>query len=167
MLAQLGPAAQGRVLELFCGAGTLSLPLLASGAQALLGVEEAGPSLALLRKSAEEAGLAGPIRPGAEPRLKLLAGDAAQVAASLRASEQGRLDAVLLDPPRTGAPAAVRAAAQLQPKRIVYVSCDVPTLARDTKQLALSGYRLARAQPVDLFPQTAHLEVVALFERAP
>ena len=165
VLKRLGPAAQGRVLELFCGAGSLTLPLLAAGARAVIGVEDAGPSLSLLRKSAEEGGLAAASDPKGEPRLKLIAGDAAQITASLRAVERGRLDAVLLDPPRTGAPAAVRAAAELQAKRIVYVSCDAPTLGRDAKQLGLAGYRLTSAQPLDLFPQTAHFEVVALFER--
>jgi 23S rRNA (uracil1939-C5)-methyltransferase len=165
VLKRLGPAAQGRVLELFCGAGSLTLPLLAAGARAVIGVEDAGPSLSLLRKSAEENGLAAAPDPKSEPRLKLMAGDAAQITASLRAVERGRLDAVLLDPPRTGAPAAVRAAAELQAKRIVYVSCDAPTLGRDAKQLGLAGYRLTSAQPLDLFPQTAHFEVVALFER--
>ena len=170
----LGPAAQGRVLELFCGAGTLTLPLLAAGARAVIGVESAGPALGFLRKSADEANLSGPLpaRSGASsgssgPRLQLIAGDAAQVAASLRVSERGALDAVLLDPPRTGAPAAVRAAAELLAPRIVYVSCDAPTLARDARQLAAAGYQLTRARPIDLFPQTAHFETVALFERLP
>jgi 23S rRNA (uracil1939-C5)-methyltransferase len=157
-LDALGPAAQGRVLELFCGAGTLTLPVLAAGAREVVGIESAAASLDLLRRSAEEARLG--------QRLKLLAGDAAQLAASLRATERGRFDAVLLDPPRTGAPAAVRAAAELQAPRIVYVSCDAPTLGRDTKSLAQAGYRLVRAHPIDLFPQTAHFEVVAEFTRA-
>lgn len=155
VLEALGDAAQGRVLELFCGAGTLTLPLLAR-ANAVLGVESAGPALALLRKSADEAGLSG--------RLRLFEGDAAKVARSLLAQEEGRLDAVLLDPPRTGALEAVRAAAALRPRRIVYVSCDAPTLGRDAKELARQGYVLERAVPLDLFPQTAHLEVVARFE---
>jgi 23S rRNA (uracil1939-C5)-methyltransferase len=76
-----------------------------------------------------------------------------------------QIDAVLLDPPRTGAADAVRALATLRPPRVVYVSCDAPTLARDAKLLAQSGYRLARAVPLDLFPQTAHFEVVATFLR--
>ena len=166
-LDALGPAAQGRVLELFCGAGTLTLPLLAAGAREVVGVEFAAGSLELLRRSADEATGVGPAageRLGT--RLQLLAGDAAQLAASLRATERGRFDAVLLDPPRTGASAAVRATAELQARRIVYVSCDAPTLGRDAKALAQAGYRLVRAQPIDLFPQTAHFEIVAEFELA-
>ena len=55
--------------------------------------------------------------------------------------------------------------ATLRPPRIAYVSCDAPTLARDTKLLSAAGYRLCWTQPLDLFPQTAHFEVVARFER--
>jgi len=138
------------VLELFCGSGTLTLPLLGD-ARRITAVENAGPSLALLRRSADDAGLA----------VKLVAGDAADV---VRAFD-GPLDAVLLDPPRTGAAAAVRALGSLGAPRVVYVSCDAPTLARDSRILAQAGYRLVRAAPLDLFPQTAHFEVVATFTR--
>jgi 23S rRNA (uracil1939-C5)-methyltransferase len=139
----------GRVLELYCGSGTLTLPLL-DGRQ-VTAAESAGPSLSLLRRSADEAGLA----------VKLVAGDAAQIAASL----PGPFDAALLDPPRTGAAAAVQALAASKMLRIVYVSCDAPTLARDGKLLAQRGFRLVEATPLDLFPQTAHFEMVALFAR--
>lgn len=146
--AALGDAP--RVLELFCGSGTLTLPLLGPGRQ-VTAVESAGASLALLRRSADEAGLS----------VKLVAGDAASVAASFT----DPVDAVLLDPPRTGAAEAVRAVASLRPALIVYVSCDAPTLARDGKLLWQAGYRLLKAVPLDLFPQTAHFEVVATFIR--
>jgi 23S rRNA (uracil1939-C5)-methyltransferase len=161
-LEALGEDAEGRVLELFCGTGTLTLPLLAR-ARSVIGVEGSLPALSLLRKSAEEAGLSQ--GGGREPRLRLITGDCAEVARGLVAEEAGKLSAVLLDPPRTGAAQAVRAAAALGAPRIVYVSCDAPTLGRDAKELARQGYRLARAVPLDLFPQTAHLEVVATFLR--
>lgn len=150
VLEALGDAE--RVLELFCGAGTLTLPLLARGAR-VTGVEFAGPALALLRKSADEL--------GAADRLRLIAGDAAKVAHEAFAGA----DAVLLDPPRTGAAALMPVLARLRPQRIVYVSCDAPTLGRDAKALIEAGYRLLRAVPFDLFPQTAHFEVVATFVR--
>ncbi len=67
---------------------------------------------------------------------------------------------VLLDPPRAGAAACVPALLRLRPRRIVYVSCDPATLARDVRALSAGGYRLSRAVPLDLFPQTAHVETV-------
>ena len=150
-LAALGEAVSGRVLELFCGCGTLTLPLLLR-AQSVVGVESAGPSLQLLRRSADEMA-------GASSKLRLVAGDAAEVLHGL----PGPFDAALLDPPRTGAAEAVRALASLGIPRIAYVSCDAPTLARDAKLLREAGYRLVSAHPLDLFPQTAHFEVVASF----
>ena len=152
-LAALGDAASGRVLELFCGSGTLTLPLLGR-ARAVVGVESAGPALQLLRRSADEV-------PGFSSRLRLIAGDAAAVVRGL----DEPFDAALLDPPRTGAAQAVRALANLRVPRIAYVSCEVPTLARDAKLLREAGYRLLSAQPLDLFPQTAAFEVVATFAR--
>jgi 23S rRNA (uracil1939-C5)-methyltransferase len=148
--AALALGSARHVLELFCGSGTLTLPLLGEDRR-ITAVENAGPSLALLRRSADEAGLA----------VKLVAGDAAAV---VRAFD-GPLDAVLLDPPRTGAADAVRALASLGAPSVVYVSCDAPTLARDGRILAQAGYRLLRAAPLDLFPQTAHFEVVATFTK--
>ena len=142
--AAIGDA--GSVLELFCGSGTLTLPLL--GKHEVTAVDTAGPALALLRRSADEAKLP----------VKLIAGDAAEIAARYTGSPE----CVLLDPPRTGAAETMKALQTLKPKRVVYVSCDAPTLARDAKLL---GYRLLKAQPLDLFPQTAHFEIVATLER--
>ncbi|HZR09387.1 MAG TPA: methyltransferase domain-containing protein, partial [Myxococcales bacterium] len=138
------------VLELYCGSGSLTLPLLGGGRR-VTAAESSALSLSLLRRSADEAGL----------QVKLIAADAAEVARTFDAP----VDAVLLDPPRTGAADTIRALEALRPPRVVYVSCDAPTLARDGKLLAQSGYRLDRAVPLDLFPQTAHFEVVATFVR--
>lgn len=152
----LGPRVQGRVLELFCGAGTLTMPLLEAGAT-VLGVEFAGPALQLLRATADEAGLSRPLR--------VVAGDAGAIVQELaRAGET--FDAVVLDPPRTGAAETVKALAALGVGHLVYVSCAPITLARDARLLAARGWRLVWARPLELFPQTAHVEVVAAFERA-
>jgi 23S rRNA (uracil1939-C5)-methyltransferase len=165
-LDALGQAAEGSVLELFCGSGTLTLPLLAR-ARSVVGVESAGPAVQLLRRSADE--LRG-------APLRLVTGDAARIAGlkwsgdtigmvspgpERRSCEP--FDSALIDPPRTGAADAVRALARRRIPRIAYVSCDAPTLARDAKALASAGYRLLRVQPLDLFPQTAHFETVAAF----
>jgi 23S rRNA (uracil1939-C5)-methyltransferase len=151
-LEALGDASSGRVLELFSGTGTLTLPLL-SHARSVTGVESSAPALQLLRRSADEV-------PAFAGKLRLVAGDAAQVARDARG-----FDAALIDPPRTGAAEAVRALAAARMPVIGYVSCDAPTLARDAKSLTAAGYRLSWTRPLDLFPQTAHFEVVARFER--
>ncbi len=72
-------------------------------------------------------------------------------------------DLALVDPPRSGLhPEVLAALGRAKPRAIAYVSCDPPTLARDVKKLATAGYRLEAAWPVDLFPQTWHVETVAL-----
>ena len=73
----------------------------------------------------------------------------------------GRIDAVILDPPRTGAADAVPAIIRMETPKVIYVSCDPATLARDLKQLLASGYRLDRVTAFDMFPQTHHVEIVA------
>jgi 23S rRNA (uracil1939-C5)-methyltransferase len=76
-------------------------------------------------------------------------------------------DAAVVDPPRTGIrPDALDRLLRLAPRRIVYVSCDPATLARDARLLTQAGYALIDAQPVDMFPQTYHVETVAAFTRA-
>ena len=87
----------------------------------------------------------------------------AGVAEALATLAPGSIDTVVLDPPRAGAADAVPGVAALRPGRIVYVSCDPATLARDARALTERGWRLARVQPVDLFPQTYHVESVAEF----
>jgi 23S rRNA (uracil1939-C5)-methyltransferase len=100
------------------------------------------------------------------PAVELRCGDAAPLLAAAAAAGE-RFDRCLLDPPRTGARELLEPLAAIGPERIVYVSCDPATLGRDLDDLAGRGYRALWARPVDLMPQTAHIEVVAVLERDP
>lgn len=136
-----------RVLDLFCGAGNLSLPLARAGI-AVTGVDANAGAIADARASAAA---------GAIPGTRF------EPVEALRFLRQQGLDAaelVILDPPRTGAAAEISQLARLRPARIVYVSCDPATLARDVAVLARAGYTVDRVQPLDLFPQTPHVETV-------
>ena len=141
------------VADLYAGGGTFSLALAKAGAD-VVAVESAGSSVRDLRRNAERAGVADAI--------EVVGGDAAR-----ELPELGELDALIVDPPRAGladgVPESIVAAG---PERLVYVSCDPATLARDIARLEALGYTLQAAQPVDLFPQTYHCETVTLLTRA-
>ncbi len=152
---QAAPTLGDTVVDLYAGVGTLSL-FLARSCGAVEAVEEVSPAVADGRRNAA-ANRAGNLRfhlGRAEDVLPAL------VRAGLRP------DVVVLDPPRKGAaPEVLAALAAAAPRRAVYVSCNPATLARDVEALAAGGYRLAVVQPVDMFPQTAHIECSALLER--
>jgi 23S rRNA (uracil1939-C5)-methyltransferase len=148
----LASAPAGRpVLDLMAGMGNLSLPLALTGAEVM--AVELDP-LACLNGAfnARRWHLATPF-------LNL---DAAEALGRFR---PGQFQTVILDPPRRGIKELLPRLAGLAPERLVYVSCQPATLARDLKALAQAGYRVARLIPLDLFPQTFHLETVALAER--
>ena len=140
------------VLELFCGAGNFTGPI-AARARSVAAVEAQGPALDLAR-----ADLGG-------GRVRFYAGDALVLGGAL-AREGRRFGAVLLDPPREGMKGLGPLLRDLAAPRAVYVSCDPATFARDLKAVAGVGYRVAEVVPVDMFPQTHHLESAALLERA-
>jgi 23S rRNA (uracil1939-C5)-methyltransferase len=144
------------VLELHCGAGNFTAPL-AARARAVHAVEAQGPALDLAREDLRGAA-----------NVRFYAGDALRVAAAL-ADERGaaapRFGAVLLDPPREGAKGIGKALRALGAPRAVYVSCDPATLARDVRGCVEEGFSVAAVQPVDMFPQTHHVEAVVLLER--
>jgi 23S rRNA (uracil1939-C5)-methyltransferase len=145
--------ATDRVLDLYCGLGNFSLPL-ARHARQVFGVEgEAG----LVARAAGNAHRNG-IDNARFATADLTNGDWSFL--------REQWDVVLLDPPRTGAEAAVAAIDRMQPRRVVYVSCHPGTLARDTKTLVGTGsYRLTNARILDMFPHTHHVEVMAVFDR--
>lgn len=145
------------VVELYCGIGAISLTL-AEQAKQVIGVEVVSQAVEDAKENARRNGLAD--------RTHFECGDAGDLAAKLE--EEGvRPDVVVVDPPRKGlAPEVVDTIARMSPDRVVYVSCDPATLARDVKRFGALGYAPARAEAVDLFPRTAHVETVMLLVRA-
>ena len=143
------------VWDLYAGVGLLSLPLAADGAE-VIAVEGHAPSARWAEENAEAAG--ADVTVEAQP-----VGDFVTAMATPGEVYEAP-DVVVLDPPRTGAGIEVcRDLAALAPATIVYVACDPAALARDAKVLDEHGYRLRRAVPLDLFPMTHHVEVVATF----
>jgi 23S rRNA (uracil1939-C5)-methyltransferase len=144
------PQGNETLLDCFCGVGVFGLRL-AGRVKRVIGVEESGSSIADARVNA--AGVTN---------ATFLHGQAQSVLPSL--SEP--VHTVVLDPPREGCdPSVLKALANLAPRRIVYVSCDPSTLARDVGRLAEAGYVLCEVTPVDMFPQTYHIESVALMTK--
>jgi 23S rRNA (uracil1939-C5)-methyltransferase len=144
-----------RVYDLFCGIGTLSLAL-ARKAGEVWGVEIVPEAIADAERNAELNGIGN---------ARFRAGDARTSMRPL-VEEAGRPDLVVVDPPRAGlSKKIVRRLIEREAPRIVYVSCNPTTLAPNAAQLGEAGYRLRRVQPVDMFPQTPHIECVALLER--
>ena len=144
-----------RVFDLFCGIGTLSL-VMARTAGEVWGIEIVPEAIGDAEANAE----LNRIR-----NARFRDGDARTTIRPLL-EEAGRPDLVVVDPPRAGlSKKVVRRLIECQAKRIVYVSCNPTTLAPNAAQLVEAGYRLRRVQPVDMFPQTPHIECVALLER--
>ncbi len=150
-LALLEPDGE-EVLELFCGAGNFTGPLARRAAQ-VAAVEGQGPAIELAR-----ADLAG-------GNVRFYAGEALALASAL-AREGRRFGAVLLDPPRDGMRGVGPLLRDLCAPRAVYVSCDPATLARDVRAAVAAGFRVTAVQPVDMFPQTHHVEAVVRLDRA-
>ena len=152
-LVWLAPQAGERVLDLFCGLGNFALPLAQRVAE-VVAVEGVATMVARAQQNARSNGL---------ENLHFYQADLSNPLDG--AWMQKGFSAVLLDPPRDGAFAVVKQIAALGAERVLYVSCNPATLARDTAELLKQGYRLKRAGILDMFPQTAHVEAMALFER--
>jgi 23S rRNA (uracil1939-C5)-methyltransferase len=145
-----------RVFDLYCGIGTIGLTMAASAGE-VWGLEIVPEAIVDAERNAERNRienarfLAGSARTGVRPLVE----------------QAGKPDVVLLDPPRPGlSQKIVRRVLECEPKRIVYVSCNPTTLAPNAAQLVEAGYTLRRVRPVDMFPQTPHIECVAEFDRA-
>lgn len=138
------------VIDLYCGAGTITLALASSAAR-VIGVEIVPEAVENAKQNAERNGVTN---------AEFLCADAGQAALTLAA--QGKApDVLVVDPPRKGLDEQTRdAILKMRPPRVVYVSCDPATLARDVKELTAAGYALEKAQAFDLFPRTQHVETV-------
>ena len=144
------------VLDLYCGVGPISL-YLAPAAQLIWGVDESSLSIATAKQNARMNGVSN---------CRFFEGNVAEKVEEAK-RHLPQIDLVILNPPRKGVqPDAMAALVSLQPPRIIYVSCEPMTLARDLDRFTGNGYRVVTMQPFDMFPQTAEVETVALLERA-
>ncbi len=156
-LRLLDAQAGERIADLFCGLGNFTLPIACSGAT-VVGVEGSPALVERGRQSAAANGLADKV----EFAVANLFECTPESMAAL-----GRLDKMLIDPPREGAIEVVKSLGEDGPRRIVYVSCNPATLARDAEVLvAVKGYRFTAAGVVNMFPHTGHVESIAVFDKA-
>ena len=144
------------VWDLYCGIGTISL-FLAKRAKKVYGVEIVPAAIENARRNAQKNGLAN---------TEFFVGRAEEVLPAWYAQNGEHADVIVVDPPRKGCDETLlRTMAEMQPERIVYVSCDSATLARDVRILVGMGYEMQRVQPVDMFPWTVAIETVCMLNR--
>jgi len=158
VLAAVPPEAA--VLDLYAGAGLFALPLARRG-NTVVAVEESRSAVADGTASLRLSRVP-------ESRCRFIAKPVEVALSTGRHSPARHFDAVVLDPPREGCGATVidRVTARLQPARLVYVSCDPESLARDLARITARGYTIDSLQPVDMFPHTPHIETVVVLDRA-
>ena len=156
--------------DLYCGAGTIGLSMLSPGRNArpaqVTGVEIVPEAVACAEQNARLNAEAGRIPPDAAHFFCADAGDAAALFAAADTGAAPAPDIVIIDPPRKGTtPELIRELARRGVPRVVYVSCDPETLARDCALFRASGYAVGEVQPVDMFPRTGHVETVCLLSK--
>ena len=155
-LEYAGLTGEETVLDLYCGIGTISL-FLARKARKVYGVEIIPDAIEDARRNASLNGFTN---------TEFYVGKAEEVLPEKYEKEGVRADVIVVDPPRKGCDETLLSTmVKMQPERIVYVSCDSATLARDLRYLCDNGYELKRVCPADMFPQTVHVETVVLLQR--
>jgi tRNA/tmRNA/rRNA uracil-C5-methylase (TrmA/RlmC/RlmD family) len=141
------------LIDTYCGCGLFSI-LLAPFAGNILGIELNEESIKFARINAEK---------GNMKNVKFIQGDVEKILARRHLLPEGEIDVIILDPPRAGCSKMIlESIASMQPRKIIYVSCNPATQARDIKFLCENGYNLLRLLPFDMFPQTQHIEVLGL-----
>jgi 23S rRNA (uracil1939-C5)-methyltransferase len=156
IVAAVSAAARGvhRLVDLYCGIGTLSLPLVQAGLK-LSAYDRDEAAIAALDRAVRGGGLAGRLLPSVRDLAR----------APLRPTELRGVDAALFDPPRAGAPDQARALAESDLPLVIAVSCNPASFARDAKLLLAGGFRLESVQPIDQFLWSPHVELIAVFRR--
>lgn len=154
-LEYAGLTGKETVIDAYCGTGTISL-FLAKRAKNVIGIEIVEPAIRDAKKNAQDNNV---------KNVEFIVGDATAVMPQLY--KQGiKPDVIVVDPPRVGCtPRVLQTFAAMKPQRIVYVSCYPASLARDLEILGSLGYKTIKIQPVDMFPQTSHIESVVLLQR--
>jgi 23S rRNA (uracil1939-C5)-methyltransferase len=148
----LSPQGDELLLDVYCGVGTFGVSL-ADRVGRVIGIEEDETAVADARFNSQ-----------GTDQVQFLVGRAEELLPAL----DEKVDMAVIDPPREGLhKKALGALLKLAPRRVVYVSCDPATLARDAGRMVRGGYKLSEVQPVDMFPQTYHIEAVALLDLAP
>ncbi len=150
-----------QVLELYCGAGNLTLPL-AYRVHTLIGIEQDRVAVANARENVARLGLSNVefMQTSVHKGLDILLGN--QNPHNQHKHDARGTDTIVLDPPRAGVADIVDRLPRFGAQQIVYISCDPSTLARDLQRLGQHGYRVVSLQPIDLFPQTYHVETIAI-----
>ncbi|WP_432695408.1 23S rRNA (uracil(1939)-C(5))-methyltransferase RlmD [Marinobacterium sp. YM272] len=156
-LEWLAPRATDRVLDLFCGLGNFTLPL-ATRAGRVVGVEGSAEMVSRAKNNAKANGL-----DNAEFFKSDLSADIRE-SVWYQQTRQSGFDLILLDPPRSGAEACVQRLADYGARAVLYISCNPAALVRDTQHMKKAGYRMTRFAVMDMFPHTAHVESMALFQ---
>jgi 23S rRNA (uracil1939-C5)-methyltransferase len=142
------------VLDLYCGMGNFSIPF-AMEAKEVFGIESQGSAIRSAKNNAANAGLTN---------TRFL--KSSVHGACIELAEKGaQFDCVLIDPPRQGAPGLAHQLAAITTKRLVYISCDPATLCRDLADLTEVGFTICKIQPIDMFPQTHHIETIVLLTK--
>ncbi len=155
-LDMLEPAKTDRLLDLYCGTGSIGI-LCAQYVREVVGVELAPDAVKSARENADINRVSN---------IRFIEGDVKDVLA-MQESEGTTFDVVVVDPPRAGMhPAALKRAIKIAPVKLVYISCNPATFARDAAEIVRAGYHLPEVRPIDMFPHTKHIEVVGVFHRS-